>query len=90
MGETGCGKSQTALAVMRLTPESGLIEHGQIWFNGRNLAENIGLEFKLIRKGRKGTRIVLKKNKSEMDHLNSRMAMIRGKEISMIFQEPMT
>ena len=63
VGETGCGKSVTALAVMRLIPDPpGKIVSGEICFNGENL--------------------LLKTNK-EMQH-------IRGKDISMIFQEPMT
>lgn len=36
VGETGCGKSQTAFAIMRLTPPRGLIEHGKIVFNGKD------------------------------------------------------
>ena len=63
VGETGCGKSVTALAVMRLIPDPpGKIVGGEILFNNENL---------------------LLKSNEEMRH-------IRGKDISMIFQEPMT
>ena len=63
VGETGCGKSVTALAVMRLIPDPpGKIVSGEILFNKENL--------------------VLKSNEE--------MQNIRGKDISMIFQEPMT
>jgi peptide/nickel transport system ATP-binding protein/oligopeptide transport system ATP-binding protein len=63
VGETGCGKSVTALAVMRLIPDPpGKIVSGEIRFNNENL---------------------LLKSNEEMQH-------IRGKDISMIFQEPMT
>jgi oligopeptide/dipeptide ABC transporter ATP-binding protein len=63
IGETGCGKSVTALSVMRLIPDPpGKIMKGEIYFNGENL---------------------LKKQDEEMQR-------IRGNEISMIFQEPMT
>jgi oligopeptide/dipeptide ABC transporter ATP-binding protein len=63
VGESGCGKTVSALALMRLiqTPP-GRIEGGEILFKGRDL-------LKL----------------SERD-----MRKIRGNEISMVFQEPMT
>jgi peptide/nickel transport system ATP-binding protein len=63
VGESGCGKSVTALSIMRLIPQPpGQIVEGQIRYDGTNLVE-------------------LPPN---------RMRKIRGKEISMIFQEPMT
>ncbi|AFK08053.1 oligopeptide/dipeptide ABC transporter, ATP-binding protein [Mesotoga prima MesG1.Ag.4.2] len=39
VGETGCGKSVTSLAVMRLIEQPGEIQEGKIIFNGRNLVE---------------------------------------------------
>ncbi len=63
VGETGCGKSVTALSVLRLIPTPpGKIAAGEIHFKGRDL---------------------LKLTEDEM-------RSVRGKEISMIFQEPMT
>jgi len=63
VGETGCGKSVTALSVLRLIPfPPGKIVGGEIRFRGRNLLELSEEEIRSI----------------------------RGKEISMIFQEPMT
>ncbi|HLQ61573.1 MAG TPA: ATP-binding cassette domain-containing protein, partial [Candidatus Acidoferrales bacterium] len=63
VGEYGCGKSVTALSVMRLIDPPGRIEEGsRIVFGGRDL---VGLE--------------------EDD-----LQQIRGNDISMIFQEPMT
>jgi oligopeptide/dipeptide ABC transporter ATP-binding protein len=63
VGESGCGKSMTALGLMGLLPEKvGRIASGKIIFNGEDLT-----------------------NASE-----KRMREIRGNEISMIFQEPMT
>src|SRR4029077_8943111 len=63
VGESGCGKSVTALSIMRLiaTPPGRIVE-GSITYNGRNL----------------------------LDLPPAQMHKIRGKEISMIFQEPMT
>ncbi|RLI45813.1 ABC transporter ATP-binding protein [Candidatus Bathyarchaeota archaeon] len=60
IGETGCGKTATALSIMRLLPENGTIAEGRVLFKGENLLE---------------------KDEEEM-------RKIRGKEISMIFQEP--
>jgi len=63
VGESGCGKSITALSILRLlTKGTGRIVGGSIHFNGRNLA-------------------ALRENE---------IRRIRGNEISMIFQEPMT
>lgn len=38
VGESGCGKTMTALALMRLLPRGGAIAAGQIRFAGRDLA----------------------------------------------------
>jgi peptide/nickel transport system ATP-binding protein len=63
VGETGCGKSITALSILGLVPSPpGEIVSGQILFEGEDL---------------------LKKSEREMEK-------IRGRQISMIFQEPMT
>ena len=63
VGESGCGKSVTALSVMRLVPQPpGRIVEGTIRYNGQSLLELPPAQ----------------------------MRRIRGKEISMIFQEPMT
>ena len=63
VGETGAGKTTTALGIMGLIPvPPGKIVSGEILFQGENLLE-----------------------KSQAD-----MRSIRGKRISMIFQDPMT
>jgi len=69
VGESGCGKSVTALSIMRLiqTPP-GKIEGGQILYH-RN-EEIIDL--------------------TKLDPKGKQMRSIRGNEIAMIFQEPMT
>ena len=63
VGESGCGKSVSALSIMRLVAEpAGRIEAGEIIYKGRDL---------------------LKLSEAEMRH-------VRGREIAMVFQEPMT
>jgi len=63
VGESGCGKSVTALSILGLIPpRMGRIESGRVTYGGRNLLE--------------------------LDE--QQMRAIRGGEIAMIFQEPMT
>nr|MDQ3745199.1 ATP-binding cassette domain-containing protein [Acidobacteriota bacterium] len=62
VGESGCGKSMTALSVMRLVGPPGKIVGGEIWFGGENL----------------------------LTVSDERMREIRGDDIAMIFQDPMT
>jgi oligopeptide/dipeptide ABC transporter ATP-binding protein len=63
VGESGCGKSVTALSILRLIPDPpGRIEGGNVEFQGRDL----------------------------LDLTEKEMRRIRGNEIAMIFQEPMT
>ena len=63
VGESGCGKSMTALAIMGLIPSPpGAISAGSILFQGENLVQASG----------------------------RRLREIRGNEVSMVFQEPMT
>jgi oligopeptide/dipeptide ABC transporter ATP-binding protein len=63
VGESGCGKSVSALSIMRLVSEpAGRIVGGKIVFEGRNLLEL-----------------------SE-----EQMREVRGRDIGMVFQEPMT
>ena len=63
VGESGCGKSVTALSILRLIPDPpGKIVEGSIRFRGNHL---LGLSWE-------------------------DMHRIRGRDISMVFQEPMT
>jgi oligopeptide/dipeptide ABC transporter ATP-binding protein len=39
VGESGCGKSVTALAVLRLLGDNAHVRSGEIWFDGRNVLE---------------------------------------------------
>mgnify|MGYP001389575902 CR=1 FL=1 len=62
VGESGCGKSISALSIMGLLPANGRIVNGEIWFDEKDLV------------------------KLRQDEIQK----IRGNDISMIFQEPMT
>ncbi|RLA95960.1 MAG: dipeptide ABC transporter ATP-binding protein DppD, partial [Deltaproteobacteria bacterium] len=63
VGESGCGKSVTALSILRLVPRPrGKIVGGEIRYQGRNL----------------------------LDFPEEEMRRIRGGEIGMVFQEPLT
>ncbi|MBO9354851.1 ATP-binding cassette domain-containing protein [Bordetella petrii] len=63
VGESGCGKSVTALSILRLIPRAvGRVVEGEIRFEGRDLLALAPRE----------------------------LASVRGRDISMIFQEPMT
>src|SRR5262245_50980034 len=55
VGESGCGKSVTALTVMRLIPDPpGKIEQGEILFEGKDLARIPDGEMRAIRGNRIG------------------------------------
>ena len=77
VGESGCGKSVTSLSVMQLVqaPQGQVIE-GQIRFNGENSL------------GRDENGNVRAYDIAQMP--TQEMYKIRGKDITMIFQEPMT
>jgi oligopeptide/dipeptide ABC transporter ATP-binding protein len=61
VGESGCGKTLSALSIMRLLPSNAMFS-GKVFFKGED--------------------IFLKEDKD--------LRMLRGKDISMVFQEPMT
>ncbi len=58
VGESGCGKSMTALALMRLLPENGQITQGDVTLgSGRDAVDVLGLpemEMRAVRGGRVG------------------------------------
>ncbi|MDY0095625.1 MAG: ABC transporter ATP-binding protein [Candidatus Vecturithrix sp.] len=49
VGESGCGKTTTALSVMGMLPENGFIQHGEIFFEGQNIAKNTEAQWQLYR-----------------------------------------
>ncbi len=49
IGESGSGKSMTALSIMRVLPEAARIVGGEIWFNGENLLTKSAAEMRRLR-----------------------------------------
>lgn len=49
VGESGCGKTMTALSIMRILPGSNLWSEGEIWFQGKNLISLPEREMRHIR-----------------------------------------
>jgi len=89
VGESGCGKSVTALSLMYLIPQPpGRIASGQIWFQGYDLLAGSQDEVVLVPREDKPPKIV--RHDPALKRHRARMNKIRGREISMIFQEPMS
>ncbi len=77
VGESGCGKSVTALSIMRLVPHPGRIVKGEIHLHRtreRNASRTITEDVNL----------------TDLDPHGPVIRSIRGAELAMIFQEPMT
>jgi peptide/nickel transport system ATP-binding protein len=62
VGESGCGKSLTALSILNLLPRRNCLRTGEILFEGSDIAK----------------------------YSDAEMRRVRGRQISMIFQEPMS
>jgi len=70
VGESGCGKSVTALTIMNMLPKpAGKIDNGSIIFSTSN-GDSVDI--------------------TKLDPRSREMRALRGSEISMIFQEPMS
>jgi len=54
VGESGCGKSMTALSLLRLVPEPGRVVEGNILFDGRDILRMPEAEIRRIRGNRIG------------------------------------
>ena len=70
VGESGCGKTMTSNALLRILPPGSKITCGQIIFQAKDDVDPLDLV--------------------KIDSEGPEIRMIRGGDISMIFQEPMT
>jgi peptide/nickel transport system ATP-binding protein len=70
VGESGCGKSVMAKAIMNIVPDPGRIEGGRITFRRQSSAESVVI--------------------TELDPKGAEIRAIRGRDIAMVFQEPMS
>ena len=77
IGESGCGKSMTARAILQMIPKPGKVTQGQILYYRRVKAD-----------GKSGMEEVV--SITQLDPDGETIRQIRGGEIGMIFQEPMS
>jgi peptide/nickel transport system ATP-binding protein len=77
VGESGCGKSVTAFSILNLVTRPGRVVAGQIFFHRAvSSASGAGVQVETI-------------DLAALDPDGKQMSAVRGKEIAMIFQEPM-
>ena len=76
IGESGCGKSVTAKAVMQMVPKPGKITQGEVLYYHRD-KRNRNAPIDVV-------------NITQLDPDGEKIREIRGGEIGMIFQEPMS
>ncbi|MGQ9552639.1 MAG: ABC transporter ATP-binding protein [Anaerolineae bacterium] len=75
LGESGCGKSVTGLSILRIVQPPGRIVGGEILYHRAPKGRGVGVEV---------TNLV------QLNPYGEEMRSIRGGEIAMVFQEPMT
>jgi peptide/nickel transport system ATP-binding protein len=76
VGESGCGKSITARSILRIIDRPGRIVEGEILFRRRTTADSRGAEEVI--------------DLAKLDSNGPEMRAIRGAEIALVFQEPMS
>src|SRR5207302_3951559 len=87
--ESGCGKTVTALSILSLlTQPPGRIAGGQVWFRGVNLLAGSEEDIRVHPRPRGPPKLV--PSDSHLKRHRARMNKIRGRGMSMVFQEPMS
>ncbi len=76
VGESGCGKSITARSILRIVDRPGRIVAGQILFQRQNVADAADVDAMV--------------DLTQLTSYGEEMRAIRGAEIALIFQEPMS
>lgn len=77
VGESGCGKSVTAQSILRIVPPPGKIVGGRISYYRQVVSNGAGSVEEII-------------DLTQLDWQSDTIRSIRGAEIAMVFQEPMT
>ena len=77
VGESGCGKSVTAQSILRIVPRPGKIVEGEILFHRQRPSGTNGTTPESV-------------DLAQMDPSGKEIRSIRGNEIALIFQEPMS
>src|SRR5882724_10254874 len=76
VGESGCGKSITARSILRIIDRPGRIVEGEILFRRRKTLDGVGTDEVI--------------DLTKLDPNGQDMRAIRGAEIALVFQEPMS
>lgn len=85
-GESGSGKTQTALSLIGLIDGVPGIVDGEIWFNGQNLLAGI---HRHVRIHEKEDALIVEKNLNRWHQVHQRrLNDLRGHKVEMLFQEP--